>query len=448
MPVAEVAESPREVLRSLHSTRRRQRIRDFDRFEALYRVYITAVLLGAAVWLLSGITGDQRVAASGAARVVRDGPRYLGALFGACWAIGLRSGSRGGPLAIEAADVRHVLLAPIDRGIALRAPALRQIRFGAFAGTIWGAVCGLLAYRRLPGNFAAWIAVGAATGLLLLTSSLGLAMLVSGTRLGRRWGGLLALAVLGWSVADLLTATTTSPASFLAQLAIWPLHVRASALIGVAVAVAAALAGFATVGGSSIEAAEGRARLVGQIRFAATLQDIRTVIVLRRQLAQEEPRQRPWVRIPRAIALSSFQEGAPPSYKARSMPVWRRGWHGILRFPATRWLRLAALGGIAGAAMVGVWRGTTALVLVAGIAMYIAGLDATEPLAQDVDHPDRRDEYPVVAGNLYVRHLGPPLLVMAGVAAAGMCVASAIEAGSGLSWSLGAGLIIPAALGA
>ena len=34
----------------------------------------------------------------------------------------------------------------------------------------------------------------------------------------------------------------------------------------------------------SPEAAERRSSLVGQIRFAATLQDVRTVIVLRRQL--------------------------------------------------------------------------------------------------------------------------------------------------------------------
>ena len=46
-----------------------------------------------------------------------------------CVAVGLRSGSRGGPLALERAEVRHVLLAPVDRTTALRAPAIRQLRF-------------------------------------------------------------------------------------------------------------------------------------------------------------------------------------------------------------------------------------------------------------------------------------------------------------------------------
>src|SRR4051794_41361499 len=36
-----------------------------------------------------------------------------------------------------------------------------------------------------------------------------------------------------------------------------------------------------------------RTELVGQLRFAVTLQDLRTVLVLRRQLAQERPRARP-----------------------------------------------------------------------------------------------------------------------------------------------------------
>ena len=53
-------------------------------------------------------------------------------------ALGLRSGSRGGPLALERAEVRHVLLAPVDRTTALRAPAIRQLRFLAFVGMVAG----------------------------------------------------------------------------------------------------------------------------------------------------------------------------------------------------------------------------------------------------------------------------------------------------------------------
>ncbi|MBO0747586.1 MAG: hypothetical protein J2O47_04515, partial [Acidimicrobiaceae bacterium] len=57
-------EDPRAVLSDLRRARRRQRTRDFDPFEALYRVYITAIISGIVVWLASGITGDTRVSAA------------------------------------------------------------------------------------------------------------------------------------------------------------------------------------------------------------------------------------------------------------------------------------------------------------------------------------------------------------------------------------------------
>ena len=82
--------------------------------------------------------------------------------------VGLRSGSRGGPLALEAADVRHVLLAPIDRGVALRGPALRQLRFLVFVAAIVGATAGQLAARRLPHGTVAWAASGAAIAALVV----------------------------------------------------------------------------------------------------------------------------------------------------------------------------------------------------------------------------------------------------------------------------------------
>src|SRR5438270_1824414 len=131
----------------------------------------------------------------------------------------------------------------------------------------------------------------------------------------------------------------------LGKLAIWPLKFDPLALFGVAVAVIVPVLALGVVGGTSLEAAERRASLAGQIRFAATLQDLRTVIVLRRQLAQELPRQRPWIRLPRAVPrqwltpagnAAGFVNGAGRPARTRHFPVWRRGWHGILRWPALR----------------------------------------------------------------------------------------------------------------
>jgi hypothetical protein len=458
-------EDPRAVLADLRRARRRQRTHDFDPFEALYRVYITAIVSGIAIWLLSGVTGDAQVTAATAHHVATHDAQVVGVAVALAWAVGLRSGGRGGPLVIEAADVRHVLLSPVDRTIALRPVAVRQLRFGALLGAGVGAVAGLLAFRRLPGGFPAWATAGAAVGLLTVTSSLGLAMVVAGRRLGRYVGTGLAVVVLAWSVADLVEHVTTSPATFLGQLALWPLKVEVTGLIGAAVCVAAVAAGLALVHNSSLEAAERRATLVGQLRFAATLRDLRTVVVLRRQLAQEVPRQRPWIRVPRAIPAAWLAPGVatpgapgtdsgngPASNGGASIPhparwpVWRRGWHGILRFPALRLGRLAVLGAGAGAACVGAWRGTAPLVVVAGACLYVAGLDAVEPLAQEIDHPDRRQSYASKSGEIEVRHLAPSAVVMVVVAAFGALAGYLVSGVATLAGEIGLVMFIPAGL--
>lgn len=436
-------EDPRTVLVDLRRARRRRRTRDFDFFEAVYKVYITAVLSGVALWLLSGITGDTRVGHQTVLNVSSHGPQVVGAVIGVALAVGLRSGGRGGPLVIEAADVRHVLLSPMDRAVALRPVAVRQLRFGALVGAGAGALGGLLAYRRLPGGFPAWVVSGAVVGLVTATAALGLAMVVAGRRGGRVLGTGLALAVAAWSGADLAEKTATSPATFLGDVAVWPLTWRPLGVVGLGAAAACAVIGLGSVAGSSIEAAESRSTLVGQIRFAATLRDLRTVVVLRRQLSQELPRQRPWFRLRRSVVLTPAVLS-----RRRVLPVWRRGWHGILRFPALRFARLAVLGAVAGAAMVAVWRGTTPLVVVAGLALYVAGLDAVEPLAQEIDHPDRRDEYSVPAGVLALRQLGPSAVLMVLVALVGWVVAVAITGLSRDAVQLGAVLVIPAGLAA
>src|SRR5919205_134269 len=97
-------------------------------------------------------------------------------------ALGLRSGSRGGPLSLEAAEVRIVLLAPIRRRLALRAPALRQVRSAAFGGLCVGAVVGNLAGHRLPGRFAGWVAADAAFGIIAGLLAVGAGLLACGLR--------------------------------------------------------------------------------------------------------------------------------------------------------------------------------------------------------------------------------------------------------------------------
>jgi hypothetical protein len=214
---------------------------------------------------------------------------------------------------------------------------------------------------------------------------------------------------------------------------LWPLDFAPIGAIAIVVAVVLVVIGLSLVGNVSVEAAERRSTLVGQMRFAATLQDVRTVIVLRRQLAMELPRLRPWLPV-----------------RARGthrLPVWSRGIRGLLRWPAARVARLVLLGAVAGLAARGAWNGTSPLIAVSGLALYLAALDAVEPLAQEVDHPTLRNSVPVEGGAIELRHI--PVAVVAMVMVCLVAFVAAVVAGP--SWSaveIGAVCVLPGALGA
>jgi len=365
--------------------------------DAFYQVYITAIAAIVAIVVVSGLVGDGKVRGAALGHVTNRGPAVVGIAAAVALAIGLRSGGRGGPLALEAADVRHVLLSPVDRAAALRGPAFHQLRFLAFAGAGTGAAAGQLALRRLPGNGAAWVVCGTAFGLVITVLGYGAALTVSGRRLSTWPGTVFGGTLVAWSVADATGHGPTSPATFAGRIALWPLHFDALALVAVAVAAALLVTGYLGMAGVSLEAAERRTSLVGQLKFAVTLQDLRTVLVLRRQLAMELPRSRPWIK---------------ESSREAHFAVWARGLRGVLRWPVTRVARLVVLAAVAGLALRGVWTGTTPLLLLAGLAMWIAALDAVEPMAQETDHPGRRDSYPMGLGDLMVRHLPISVLVM------------------------------------
>ena len=104
-----------EAMRELRATRRRHRIEELDWFEAAYRAYLTGILGIFVTLLLSTWLGDDPVDAAALADVRQYGPAAVGFVAALALGLGLRSGSRGGPLAMERAEVRFVLMAPIDR---------------------------------------------------------------------------------------------------------------------------------------------------------------------------------------------------------------------------------------------------------------------------------------------------------------------------------------------
>ncbi|HEV7862286.1 MAG TPA: hypothetical protein VGR20_06275 [Acidimicrobiia bacterium] len=423
------AASPALALRDLRRARHHRHRDDVDWVETLYRVYVTVLSGAAVIWLSVSRVTDASARPGGLADIRDHGAAVLGLVVAFLVALGLRSGSRGGPLSLEAADVRIVLLAPLRRHLALRAPALHQLRSVAFAGLCVGAVVGNLAGHRLPGEFFGWVAADAGFGILAAVLSVGAALLACGLRFTRPVGTAVSVAVLAWSAADLVAGTATSPLTLAGRIGLAPLPgeggsisggpVPVAIAVGVVLAVALLAVAAARLGSMSLEAAERRGRLAAQLRFALSLQDLRAVVLLRRRLAAEEPRPRPWISVP-SRASRSGRFGGP------SAAVRRRGLQSVLRWPATRILRVTGLGIVAGFAAGGAWNGTTPLLVVSGAALFVAALDALEPLAQEMDHPTRRDSFPVPPGQLATAALIVPAIVLAVTTGIGVGVAIAV----------------------
>ncbi len=397
-----------QTLRALRRARRARHFQEEDLIDALYKSYLTIIGVGVAIFYLAPVLGEGGASADLLRQVREHGAAIAGIAVAIVGALGLRSGSRGGPLALEEADIAHVLLAPVSRGTALRAAARQQVRGVLYAGAVIGAVLGCLASVRLPGALWEWVLAAVAFSISLGLLAWGSALLGSGLRIGRRVASLAGALLVAGSVADLAAGTTISPGAQVGRIAVAPLTFSPLAIVGALLALIVAVAGLVLVGGSSIEAAQARAGLVGQLRFAATMQDVRTAMVLHRQLSQEQSRLRPWWRVRTSLP---------------GRPTWYRDWQSLARWPGVRFVRSAVLGVIIGLALAAVWEGATALVIAAGVALYFVGLDAAEGLGQETDHLDRPRGYPRPWGDVVLGHLIVPacwcavvLLVATGVA--------------------------------
>jgi hypothetical protein len=425
------ADAGKAAVRALRAARRRHIRDNLQWVDALYRAYLLGVGAVAATLFLSGVLGDKEATAATTSDIAAHAPALLGCAVAAVIAGGLRSGARGGPLVIEAADVQHLLLAPVDRGFALRGVVLRQVRTQVFFGVVIGAVIGNLAFRRLPGEAAPWVIALAGFCALGAVAFHSTAVVASGRRLDPLLATVIGAVVVAWSAVDFLAHLQTSPATWAGRLALLPLTHPPTAYAGAAVAVALTAATFAVglagVGGTSLERALRRAELTAVLRFAVTVGDLRAVVLLRRQLAAELPRHKPWFKV-----------------RGKRYPVWRRGWQSFARWPGVRVARVLILGLVAGAAAAGAWD-TTPLIAVTGFALLLVAFDAAEPYAQEVDHPTRRDSLPVEPRALARRHLAAPLALMAGVGLIGCAAALAIDPNS-RALTIGAATLIPAAL--
>jgi hypothetical protein len=421
-----------QIVRALRRQRRRRRVADLEWFEVLYRVYLVALGGGSLALWLSSFVRDRPLDSAGLADVVERGPAIIGCVAAIAIALGARSGTRGGPIAVEEADVRHVLLAPISRAAALRSPAWQRIRSVAFSGMLGGAVAGQLIGRRMPGSIYSWALSGAGFGLAVGLLYVGVALFTHITR-WKSWqataGAVVVLAIQGAAAGKVLPFGLCD--SF-GSLAIWPIRVHWLDLVAVGVAAAVAAFGWVRIDRLSVEQLARRSGLVSQLRFAATMQDLRTVVLLRRQLSLEHARQRPWFTAPRFGGIAMH-----------------RGLQSIARFPLSRIGRIGTLAIAAGVLNVVAYRGWTPAAILAGLAWFLVGLETIEPFSQELDHPERTELLPVDVGALHHRLLLPSALLIALIGLAGGLVGGLVEATrSDLGTSVLAGLLLgpPAAL--
>ena len=418
VPAADTANA---VVRELRATRLQRRLGDTEWFDVAYRAYLFALGGLIATVVVSDAIRSQLTDEIDAAVLVDRGPAIIGLLVAAAIAAGVRSGADGGPVAVEAPDVRHLLLAPVARSAVLRTPTAQRLRSVAFAGAVIGGAVGQFVAIEQPGSRAAWGAAGALAGAATGAAFVACAVLAHSIRLSRPAATVAASVLLGWQLVAAYTAWVDAdrrvigPCDTIGAVALWGVEVNALDALGVAAVVALVLGALVRCGRLRIDALVRRADLVSQLRFAATTQDLRTVVLLRRQLRAETMRQRPWGGVGRRRRSGSA-----------SRAVWLRGVRSIRRFPASRLVRIAGLAVVGGIAAVVAYERAPIAVLVTVAAAFVVALEVLEPLAQEVDHPDLTDRLGVDAGWLYGHHLVAPAGLLAGAALVGTAAAAVV----------------------
>ncbi len=384
------------AMHELRATRKRHRLGDMEWFDAAYKVYVVGLFGGIVLLWLSDLVGDAELSAEQASNVAARGPAVLGMFAVLAFVAGLRSGAQGGPLALEAADVSHVMLAPVPRRDALLRPAVQRLRSAAFAGAGVAACLAQLAGRRLPGTPIAWFMGGGLFGANVALLWVGAALVAHAFRVPLLVTTFVGVVAVTWQATAIATGVP-SPANLDGSLGLWGWRQRGLDVIPLMITVALVACGVMLIARTSLEALARRSSLVAQLRFAVTMQDLRTVILLRRQLSYEHTRRSPWLRLPPA-------EHGPA--------IWRRGWHSLLRLPTGRLVRMLTLTVGAAGCQVAVIHGTAPAIFGTLVCTFVLGLEVMEPLSQEVDQPDRTESFPMERGELMVRHLAAPAVLL------------------------------------
>jgi len=432
------------TLNDLRKTRQRRRLGDTDWYDIAYRVYLFGLVgLTLVVWVSDAVDGAIGDGIDSADLLAR-GPSIVGLLVVAAFALGVRSGADGGPVAIEVADIRHVLLSPISRRSVMLRPVAQRLRAAAFALGLGGAVLGQLIATEVEGSRTAWAAACGAFGAIVGVTFVATAVIAHTLRVPRWLATMLAALALVWQGAvawgiwhDETTGwQRVAPGNLAGRLALWGVDQRPVDVIAIVIAMAMTAAALLLGGQLRLEALVRRGELVSQLRFAATVQDLRTVVQLRRQLRSEMLRTRPWGQRrrptrPPPTVLAHGRASATAASTADSSDwspsasvIWRRDSRSLRRLPGARFFRIALLGAIGGVGAALTISASPLFGLVLLGALFFAGLESLEPLSQEIDRPDLTDGIPIERGWIYAHHLvaSAILLVFVGVTGAAVAV--------------------------
>ncbi|WP_040494959.1 hypothetical protein [Ilumatobacter nonamiensis] len=460
--MSEAVASDAAILRELRRVRRERRLGDTEWFDVLYRVYLFALVgTGVVLYLSDTIAGllDEPIPAED---ILSRGPSIAGIVAALAFGIGLQNGSDGGPVSVESADVRHLLLSPISRTRVLLRPIVQRFRSIAFALGLSLAIVGQLVARELAGSRAAWAASGALFGVLLAALYVGSAVVAHALRMPRWLATTIATVAVVWQSVvawriwfDEATGLgRIGPFNLDGSILFWGIRERWIDVIALAIAATLLAAALALGGRLRLQPLERRGQLVSQLRFAATVQDIRTVVLLRRQLRAESIRARPWLGrnhhpAPTTIVASPTRPGRTTDSLRIPGFVWRRGAAAFNRLPLSRIVRMAGLAAVAGVSgSLTVTASWLFLVPLVG-SVYLLGLESLEPLAQEVDHPDLTDGFPVERGWLFAHHLVAPAIVLAAAGLVGAAAAAVVDpTHAAAAFALGIPLAWAGAIGA
>jgi len=405
----------RDAARALERARRDARRARIDIWEAIYQAYVAGFAIAGFAALVASVLPEDQVGTTQLETVTRYAPVALGMVMAFAVAIGLRSGARGGPLVFDPPTVHYLFQSPLDRGFVTRRTALNQLRSAVTWGLSGGLALGLGASAALPGGIF-WLGLGLGiVGMLTALALFGAALLASGLRISMTTATLAGMAVTGWSGIDLASGATSSPLTLIGRLGFMRETADLTSLAGIGVVSLMVLVAFGTAASVSLEAALVRSGLVSQIRFALTMQDLRTVVVLRRRLTGQAHRPRTWLPIART--------------SGSRRPVFHRTLNGLLHTPPSTLVRAGVLGVASGVALGLAVRWAAPMAFLSGLLLFLAAYDFVEALAQEVDKPTLWANKPVRPGDLVTRLTLAGAVCMAPVAAVAAATAILVSGG-------------------